>query len=268
MYLFRQSRYVTLLISAILVCLGSIYLLWMPINPAPHGKRSELKLSAGEKPDIRRIPAMVSTQPILIYEQTKAATLFLLKPAALQQRAKVLPTYRSILPAGRAQALVQKAAPAVSLAIDKSQPPEEIFFTRTKLLSPEERDQATWTYAVSKEELLLLQKIVMAEAEGEPYEGKVAVANVVLNRLRSANYPDSIKEVIYQKYQFSPVRNGRMSRVKPNKDTIRAVTEALYGRKEVSDDTYYFLSLKLASDLTVHHHQKKTKTIGNHTFYK
>ncbi|MFD1909465.1 cell wall hydrolase [Paenibacillus rhizoplanae] len=39
----------------------------------------------------------------------------------------------------------------------------------------------------------------MAEAEGEPYKGKVAVANVVLNRLRSANFPDTIREVIYQK---------------------------------------------------------------------
>lgn len=108
----------------------------------------------------------------------------------------------------------------------------------------------------------------MAEAEGEPYEGKVAVANVVLNRLRSANYPDTIKEVIYQKSQFSPVRNGRLKRVSPNEDTIHAVNEALNGRREVSDDTYYFLSLKLAKDLTIARTKDKAKVIGNHTFYK
>lgn len=108
----------------------------------------------------------------------------------------------------------------------------------------------------------------MAEAEGEPYQGKVAVANVVLNLLRSANFPDTIYKVIYQKSQFSPVANGRLKRVKPNKDSIKAVNAALSGVKEVTDDTYFFLSLKLAQDLTVHHSQEYAKTIGNHTFYK
>ena len=79
---------------------------------------------------------------------------------------------------------------------------------------------------LSDKELHLLQKIVMAEAEGEPYEGKVAVANVVLNRLRSANFPDTIYKVIYQKSQFSPVANGRMKRVVPNEDSIKAVNAA------------------------------------------
>ncbi|AZK48956.1 cell wall hydrolase [Paenibacillus lentus] len=172
------------------------------------------------------------------------------------------------------QALVQQKAVKAEAAaeavetIDMSHPPNQIYFTRTELLSQANKDQATWNYVLTDEELHLLHKIVMAEAEGEPYEGKVAVANVVLNRLRSANYPDTIKEVIYQKSQFSPVQNGRMDRVTPNEDSIRAVTEALHGRKEVSDDTYYFLSLSLATDLTVAHTKSKTKEIGNHTFYK
>ncbi|MNP59576.1 Spore cortex-lytic enzyme precursor [compost metagenome] len=114
----------------------------------------------------------------------------------------------------------------------------------------------------------MLRKIVMAEAEGEPYEGKIAVANVVLNRLRSANFPNTIYKVIYQKYQFSPVANGRFDRITPNQDTIHAVNEALNGRKEVSDDTYYFLSLQLADDLTVHRTRSASVTIGNHSFYK
>ncbi|NMO95689.1 cell wall hydrolase [Paenibacillus lemnae] len=148
------------------------------------------------------------------------------------------------------------------------QPPTKLFFTRTKTLTQDQKENATWDYALSAEELLLLQKIVMAEAEGEPYEGKVAVANVVLNRLRSANFPDTIRNVIYQKYQFSPVANGRMDRVKPSKETIKAVTAALHGHKAVSDDTYFFLSLTLAQDLTVHHSRTFSKKIGNHSFYK
>ncbi|KKO51196.1 hypothetical protein XI25_28675 [Paenibacillus sp. DMB20] len=148
------------------------------------------------------------------------------------------------------------------------QPPTTLFFTRTKLLTQDQKAQATWEYALSAEELLLLQKIVMAEAEGEPYEGKVAVANVVLNRLRSANFPDTIKDVIYQKHQFSPVANGRIRRVQPSKETIRAVNAALHGHKAVKDDTYFFLSLTLAQDLTVHHSRTFAKKIGNHSFYK
>lgn len=147
-------------------------------------------------------------------------------------------------------------------------PPKALFFTRTQMLSQNEKEHSTWQYTVSDKELLLLRKIVMAEAEGEPYQGKVAVANVVLNRLRSANFPKTIHKVIYQKYQFSPVANGRLDRVKPNDDTIHAVNEALNGHKAVSDDTYYFLSLKLADDLTVHHTRTPSKTIGNHSFYK
>ncbi|MGN7411355.1 cell wall hydrolase [Paenibacillus sp. SAF-068] len=147
-------------------------------------------------------------------------------------------------------------------------PPQKLYFTRTKLLSQDESKLATWSYSVSDKELHLLQKIVMAEAEGEPYEGKVAVANVVLNRLRSANFPDTIYKVIYQKSQFSPVANGRLKRVVPNEDSIKAVNAALNGKKEVADDTYYFLSLTLADDLTVARSQKKVKTIGHHTFYK
>ncbi|WP_235957252.1 cell wall hydrolase [Paenibacillus apii] len=160
------------------------------------------------------------------------------------------------------QSAVKKAAAS------KLHPPAILYFSRNRLLSREERHQATRSYAVSVEDVLLLERIVMAEAEGEPYEGKVAVANVVLNRLRSANFPDTIKEVIYQKYQFSPVANGRLNRVKPNRESVRAVADALSGVKAVTDDTYYFLSLKLAQDLSVHHSQTFSKKIGNHSFYR
>ena len=155
-----------------------------------------------------------------------------------------------------------------TVSASQKNPLTTLYFSRTELLSQEQQSKATRRYAVSEEELLLLQKIVMAEAEGEPYQGKVAVANVVLNRLRSANFPDTIYKVIYQKHQFSPVANGRLKRVNPNDDSIKAVNAALSGVKEVPDNTYYFLSLKLAQDLTVHHSQEYVKTIGNHTFYK
>ena len=172
------------------------------------------------------------------------------------------------VPANQTKPKKKEGTIALKSQAKSLQPPATLFFTRTKTLTQDEKEKATWEYALSAEELLLLHKIVMAEAEGEPYEGKVAVANVVLNRLRSANFPDTIKNVIYQKYQFSPVGDGRINRVKPSEESVKAVTAALHGHKAVSDDTYFFLSLKLAQDLTVHHSRTFSKKIGNHSFYK
>lgn len=255
MDLFKQNRYVALLIGAILVCVGSICLLWRSVELENRQffnlpvMSSSISISDSENQGVLPVvPSMVRAKTHQLPHTAIAGSKF---KHALEQKKMVK----------------EQQVPAVP-KLDKTIPPKQIFFTRTALLRPEDQDKSTWKYALSEKELLLLQKIVMAEAEGEPYEGKVAVANVVLNRLRSANYPDTIKEVVYQKHQFSPVSNGRLNRVKPNQDTVHAVTEALYGRKEVSDDTYYFLSIKLASDLTVARTQKKTKQIGNHTFYK
>ncbi|MBB6023748.1 N-acetylmuramoyl-L-alanine amidase [Paenibacillus sp. JGP012] len=186
------------------------------------------------------------------------------KQAAARQKAKAIADAKAKKEAALKLAKIERAKAAAAV----STPPQKLYFTRTELLKQEDAKLATWSYSVSDKELFLLQKIVMAEAEGEPYEGKVAVANVVLNRLRSANFPDTIYKVIYQKSQFSPVANGRLKRVTPNEDSIKAVNAALNGQKEVSDNTYYFLSLTLADDLTVARTKKEVKRIGHHTFYK
>lgn len=186
------------------------------------------------------------------------------KKAEEKRKAQAIAAAKAKKEAALRQAKLEQAKAAAAT----STPPQKLYFTRTELLNQEDAKLATWSYSVSDKELLLLQKIVMAEAEGEPYKGKVAVANVVLNRLRSANFPDTIYKVIHQKSQFSPVANGRLKRVTPNEDSVKAVNAALNGQKEVSDDTYYFLSLTLADDLTVARTKKEVKTIGHHTFYK
>ncbi|MGQ8870904.1 cell wall hydrolase [Paenibacillus sp. TSA_86.1] len=186
------------------------------------------------------------------------------KEAAAKQKAQAIAQAKAQKEAALKLAKLQNAKATAAMTT----PPQKLYFTRTELLNQEDAKLATWSYSVSDKELHLLQKIVMAEAEGEPYKGKVAVANVVLNRLRSANFPDTIYKVIHQKSQFSPVANGRLKRVTPNEDSVKAVNAALNGQKEVSDDTYYFLSLTLADDLTVARTKKEVKTIGHHTFYK
>ncbi|AIQ72640.1 MULTISPECIES: cell wall hydrolase [Paenibacillus] len=308
MLIFKQNRYIALLVGVILVCFSAISLL-QPEQVA-EGKMDRVqmdKLQSTSRASVLSLLQDESKSSITssitrgITEVTQANklnnTLSLLssawKPAKgvewlsvkkikqkntkntsnvsiIRVKADVVQSKPAAQKASQLAETATKSSQATAKIASASQkhPLTTLYFSRTELLSQEQQSKATRRYAVSEEELLLLQKIVMAEAEGEPYKGKVAVANVVLNRLRSANFPDTIYKVIYQKSQFSPVANGRLNRVKPNDDSIKAVNAALSGVKEVPDNTYFFLSLKLAQDLTVHHSQTYVKTIGNHTFYK
>lgn len=101
----------------------------------------------------------------------------------------------------------------------------------------------------SAEELDILYRIVEAEAEGEDEDGKLLVANVVLNRKASKEFPDTIQEVVYQKngkeVQFSPVGNGRIDKVTISEATKRAVERALRG-EDLSQGALYFAARKYA----------------------
>ncbi|MBU5671235.1 cell wall hydrolase [Paenibacillus brevis] len=279
MQIFRQNSYVALLLGVILVGAGSICLL---------GEDEAVPEKALESGSVHiLVPASLQASPVgeqsLLVERpiqgdSSAEHALSFMPHLITLELKGITEEIGISHCAmleemnRERILLQKNNnKSLQNGEEISQPagpPDKLFFTRTELLSPAEQEDAQWSYALVDEELLLLQKIVMAEAEGEPYEGKIAVTNVILNRLRSANFPDTIKEVIYQKSQFSPVHNGRLNRVTADEETIAAVNEALNGRKEVTDDTYYFLSLKLASDLTIAKTKDEAKAIGNHTFYK
>lgn len=118
---------------------------------------------------------------------------------------------------------------------------------------------------VSNEERQLLYRLVMAEAGSEIYEGQVAVANVVLNRVKSKKFPNTVKGVIYQKNQFTPVMSGRLNRIVPNKSVKKAVDAALAGEKVVPDDVVYFLNPRYSNGRSK---RKFYKAIGNHYFFK
>jgi LysM repeat protein len=89
----------------------------------------------------------------------------------------------------------------------------------------------------------LLARLITAEADNQPYEAKVAVGAVVLNRTRSKDYTNTISEVIYQKnggtYQFEPVMNGYINRP-ASADSIRAAREALSGVDPTNGALYFF----------------------------
>jgi N-acetylmuramoyl-L-alanine amidase len=118
---------------------------------------------------------------------------------------------------------------------------------------------------VSEEEKALLARLVTAEAKGEPYEGKVAVATVVLNRVDHEMYPDSIKEVIYEKRQFQPVDNGMIN--KPaTEEAEQAVNEAI-AKQGTGKGSLNFYNPKIV-DSEWHESKTLTAEIGNHVFTK
>ena len=119
---------------------------------------------------------------------------------------------------------------------------------------------------VSAYEKDLLARLVRAEAESEPYSGKVAVAVVVLNRVDSSSFPNSISAVINQAGQFSPVSNGEIN--KPaDSESIRAVNEALTTKRSLGAGSLFFYNPKTATSRWLDS-RPTTLVIGNHTFKK
>lgn len=116
---------------------------------------------------------------------------------------------------------------------------------------------------LSNEEKALLARLVHAEAKGEPYLGKVAVATVVLNRVEHAQFPDTLEEVVYQKNAFEPVSNGSIHEP-ANKEAHQAVEEALDDR-EKNNKFLYFYNPKTATSEWIFTRQV-VKMIGNHAF--
>ena len=122
---------------------------------------------------------------------------------------------------------------------------------------------------VTAEDRELLAKLVHAEAKGEPYAGKVAVATVVLNRVDSSEFPDSIKNVIYQvsngHYAFSPVQNGQINGA-PSQESRDAVDEALAFRGQGKGSLFFYNPVTSTSDWITS--RETLLTIGKHRFAK
>lgn len=124
--------------------------------------------------------------------------------------------------------------------------------------------------SVSESEKDLLARLVRAEAQGEPYAGKVAVATVVLNRVDHPGFPNTVHDVIYERtstghYAFTPVANGQIN--KPaDAESIRAVNEALAFRGQGSGSLYFY-NPKTATNQWIKS-RPITVIIGNHVFAK
>ncbi|MBD3859591.1 cell wall hydrolase [Bacillus sp. 28A-2] len=115
----------------------------------------------------------------------------------------------------------------------------------------------------SNEEMDLLSRLVHAEAKGESYAGKKAVASVVLNRVEHRSFPDSVKGVIYQRNAFQPVSNGSIHD-QADQDSVKAVKEVVKERDRTTK-AIYFYNPKTATDNWIRS-RKIVERIGRHVF--
>lgn len=132
----------------------------------------------------------------------------------------------------------------------------------------------TLVYDLPDEELDALLRIVEAEAGNEDEDGKLLVANVVLNRMNADIFPDTVTGVVLQKEkgvsQFSPVANGSYYRVKVSEETVSAVGRALMG-EDISQGALYFVARKYADSSKLKWFDEKLTYLfvhGGHEFFK
>ncbi len=115
----------------------------------------------------------------------------------------------------------------------------------------------------NSQDVYLLAKCVYAESRGEPYTGQVAVAAVVLNRVRSSSFPNTIAGVIYQPYAFTAVADGQIN-LEPNQTAYNAVRDAMNGWDPTNGCLYYFNPATATSSWIWTREVKLT--IGKHRF--
>lgn len=153
---------------------------------------------------------------------------------------------------------------------------EESGKENTKATKKKDTKKKTAKKKYNKKELRIMTSIIYAEAGDQSYAGKLAVGIVIMNRKRSSEFPNSVKGVVYQSGQFSPVRNGALraayklydkgyfDKKKAYKDCKKAAIAALEGAKtikvkgkEKKFSRYYFFSQYLSN---------AKYTLGDHMF--
>ena len=109
-----------------------------------------------------------------------------------------------------------------------------------------------------RRERAILERIVEAEAGDQDLKGRIMVANVIMNRVKSNHFPDTVKGVVFAHRQFSPIQNGSYYRVSVSEKTKQAVKKALKGT-DYSKGALYFMCRSAST---------KVKEYGCHEFFK
>jgi len=128
---------------------------------------------------------------------------------------------------------------------------------------------ATWKslrkHTLNKSEMDILARVIHGEARGEPYVGQVAVGAVVMNRIKSGKFPNTIREVVFQSGAFTAVADGQYY-LTPDATAYKAALDAVRGWDPTGGALYYF-NPKTATSKWIWS-RPQTVTIGNHIFAK
>lgn len=197
---------------------------------------------------------------------------------ALRRRRRQQQIRRRVLCAGAVAAAIIMAVAFASFAEPKSpaEAPKQTITTEQTTIkvaaetaAPETTTAATQIGSLDygAEEAYILTKMAMAEAEGEDTEGKALVMLVILNRVWSDKFPDTIEGVISQRNAFTSYNNGRYDRVEPDED-CRAALRLIESHWDESQGALYFERTPEPGESTWHSRNlEKLFTHGNHTFY-
>ncbi|MDD6195838.1 MAG: cell wall hydrolase [[Clostridium] aminophilum] len=154
----------------------------------------------------------------------------------------------------------KEAEEAASRAAEEARKAAEAAAKEKQRKAEEEEKRRKAEELAKSKDTKLLASIIQCEAGGESYEGKVAVGAVIMNRVKSKSFPNSISGVVYQGGQFTPVATGRLANVLENGPTAscrKAALEALQGRDNTGGALYFGTKA----------HSPAKATIGGHTFY-
>ncbi|HHT69291.1 MAG TPA: LysM peptidoglycan-binding domain-containing protein [Firmicutes bacterium] len=116
---------------------------------------------------------------------------------------------------------------------------------------------------MSAQEVEWLAQMIHAEARGEPYIGQVAVGAVIINRMLSPQFPNTLRGVLFQRNAFQPIQNGSFY-MTPNESARKAALEALNGH-DPTGGALFFFNPRQSSDRFMHSRPTKV-TIGSHRF--
>ena len=114
-------------------------------------------------------------------------------------------------------------------------------------------------------DVYLLAQCIYSESRGEPYKGQVAVGAVVLNRVKSSSFPNSISGVVYQRGAFSAVDDGQIN-LRPDDSALKAARDAMNGWDPTGGCLYYYNPAKTSNRWI--RSRPVVVRIGNHVFCK
>lgn len=137
-------------------------------------------------------------------------------------------------------------------------------------LEIKEEDIKQYTYEITDEEKEILERIVEAEAEGQSIEARENVCSNILARVESQTFPNTIKEVVFQKSQYSSTTNGRYDELKTSKKTKKAVDNVL--KDGLTHDCLYYFNVKDISSSKIKNWIKNSlvfefKDDSGHSYY-